>query len=233
MSANCGRAWCSVLALVGFGCLILAGPSAGSEFSLPLNDPIRAASACAIGSRPAPSDVCANALAVHDGELIVGGDFDTAGGQPISGVACWDGTEWHALGSGTDNDVRALCSIGTDLYAGGNFTRAGGNPSYYIGRWNAPASGITDSSDRAIPEIRLENPYRAGSPMLLWAPPGDRAILSVYDVGGRLVRTLAGGVCEITWDGRSDRGLRVPSGIYFLRWSTDRTGAGRAIAYVR
>jgi len=46
--------------------------------------------------------------------------------------------------------------------------------------------------------------------------------LRIYDVSGRLVRTLVDDVCEagryeITWDGRNDGGRGVASGIYFCR----------------
>jgi FlgD Ig-like domain len=46
--------------------------------------------------------------------------------------------------------------------------------------------------------------------------------LSIYDVGGRLVRTLANetraaGAYQLTWDGRDARGQAVASGVYFYR----------------
>ena len=45
--------------------------------------------------------------------------------------------------------------------------------------------------------------------------------LSIYDVAGRRVRALANGPLDaghytLTWDGRSDRGLVLPSGVYWL-----------------
>ncbi len=50
--------------------------------------------------------------------------------------------------------------------------------------------------------------------------------LSVYDVSGRLVRTLRNEVLpaaayEVRWDGTNDRGARVASGTYYLRLSSD------------
>jgi hypothetical protein len=36
---------------------------------------------------------------IHDGQLIAGGIFATAGGQPASGVARWDGAEWQPMGT--------------------------------------------------------------------------------------------------------------------------------------
>jgi len=40
------------------------------------------------------------ALRVVDDELIAGGAFETADGLPAPNVARWDGTSWHAMGSG-------------------------------------------------------------------------------------------------------------------------------------
>jgi flagellar hook assembly protein FlgD len=64
-------------------------------------------------------------------------------------------------------------------------------------------------------------------------PPGSRANLSVYDVGGRLVRRLAravpgGGDHVVTWDGRARDGRAVAPGVYFGRLVVDR-GAKRDV----
>ena len=40
--------------------------------------------------------------------LFGGGHFTTAEGVTVNGIARWDGTSWFAMGSGTDNWVRAL-----------------------------------------------------------------------------------------------------------------------------
>jgi len=56
---------------------------------------------------------------------------------------------------------------------------------------------------------------------------GDRqVVLRVYDVSGRLIRTLADGHMSIgpherLWNGRDDRGQPVASGIYFYRLIVD------------
>lgn len=43
-------------------------------------------------------DASIRAIAFDDqGQLLVGGEFNHAGGQPIIGLARWDGTEWHAV----------------------------------------------------------------------------------------------------------------------------------------
>jgi hypothetical protein len=66
-------------------------------------------------------------------------------------------------------------------------------------------------SDRAFVHFRL--------------PRAQAGEISVIDVTGRMVRTLATGVLNagdtvVPWDGRDQGGLRVPSGTYFYRMST-------------
>lgn len=94
-----------------------------------------------------------------------------------------------------------------------------------------------------------ENPYRtvmlasprpspsAGNTILQFALPGrQRAELQVFNVEGRLIRTLANGVLapglhQLVWDGRNNAGLDMGPGVYFVSLRTD--GAARASRLVR
>lgn len=79
------------------------------------------------------------ALAVYNGQLIVGGDFTTAGGVSANHIAAWNGTTWTSLGSptnGVNGSVYALYVFNNNLYAGGIFTTAGGKPCLRIAKWN-------------------------------------------------------------------------------------------------
>ena len=60
-------------------------------------------------------------LAEFNGDLIVCGDFDDAGGVTTDNIASWDGS-WSAIGGGI-NDGIVLCAVEylTNLYAGGVF----------------------------------------------------------------------------------------------------------------
>jgi hypothetical protein len=89
--------------------------------------------------------------AVFDGDLVVGGHFDHAGGSPAVpafSVARWNGSSWSALGSGLGsppgfgglrNEVYTLTPFNGMLVAGGSFYNVGGSPVNGIAQWNGTA----------------------------------------------------------------------------------------------
>jgi hypothetical protein len=75
------------------------------------------------------------------GDVIVGGEFQNHGAQPLSRLARWNGTAWQAIGGGVGGSssahVGALCVLpGGDLVVGGTFATAGGTVAANIARWN-------------------------------------------------------------------------------------------------
>jgi hypothetical protein len=77
------------------------------------------------------------------GRIYVGGRFQTAGGIAAHNIAMWDGTQWAALGAGTEGDgglddgsVEALVIVGNDLYVGGKFIKAGGASIQHLAKFN-------------------------------------------------------------------------------------------------
>lgn len=84
------------------------------------------------------------ALTVFNGNLIASGVFNSAGGNPANNIASWDGSSWHALGSGLEThagfvSVNALAVYNGELYAAGSFHTAGGVPAENIARWDGTA----------------------------------------------------------------------------------------------
>jgi len=66
------------------------------------------------------------------------------------------------------------------------------------------------------------NPFNPLTLIRYELPRSARVQLGAYDVAGRLVRTLVdedrpAGRYEMRWNGTSDRGGRLPSGVYFCR----------------
>jgi hypothetical protein len=74
----------------------------------------------------------------------------------------------------------------------------------------------------------VPNPFNPTTTIRYVVPAGGAdATVRVFDAGGRLVRTLAGGFQEagahdVVWNGRDQRGARVASGVYFCRLEAGR-----------
>ncbi len=79
-----------------------------------------------------------------NGNLYVGGNFNTAGGLTANHIAKWNGSSWSTLSNGVSyydrnayDGVNALAvDASNNLYVGGQFTTAGDVPASYIAKWN-------------------------------------------------------------------------------------------------
>ncbi|MCK4681208.1 T9SS type A sorting domain-containing protein, partial [bacterium] len=66
------------------------------------------------------------------------------------------------------------------------------------------------------------NPTSRGTLVEFVLPERGRALVTIYDASGRLVRTLTdrvmrGGRHAVAWDGRDESSHPVASGVYFAR----------------
>jgi hypothetical protein len=82
------------------------------------------------------------------------------------------------------------------------------------------------------------NPGRAGTTLRFDLPERDQVTLAIYDVRGRLVRTLVDGSRgagrhEVAWDGRTNSGAPSAVGVYFYRLTTGRTVQTRKMILLR
>jgi len=62
--------------------------------------------------------------------------------------------------------------------------------------------------------------------------------MTVYDLAGRRVAVLADGIfpasdCRVDWDGRTDGGLNLPSGVFLVSLKGDNINTSRRISLVR
>jgi flagellar hook assembly protein FlgD len=76
----------------------------------------------------------------------------------------------------------------------------------------------------------------AGTTVAFRTPAASTVSVSVHDVAGRRVRTLASaermdaGTHRLSWDGRSEAGADLPSGVYFARVTADgRTTSSKIV----
>src|SRR5438046_3042249 len=79
-------------------------------------------------------------------------------GAPANHVAHWDGSQWTALGSGTDATVSALVVSGTTLYAGGGFSTAGSGPAQHIAQWDGSQwAALGAGTDAAVSTLAVSD----------------------------------------------------------------------------
>ena len=104
------------------------------------NPPFTDANWVSLGGYPGVNgQVNAVAADQNSGKVYFGGQFGIAGNVISPGVACWDGTNWLALGSGVNGygSVYSLVADGAgNIYAGGTFTNVGGTAANFVAKWN-------------------------------------------------------------------------------------------------
>lgn len=85
-----------------------------------------------------PENGTVQALAVVNGFIYAGGDFQLAGDINATNIARWsDNTGWQSVGNGrNDPSISALVPNGNTLYAGGSFLTIGGVQVNRIAKWD-------------------------------------------------------------------------------------------------
>jgi hypothetical protein len=143
-------------------------------------------------------------------QLIVGGRFTTAGGNPALRIARWDGAAWTTLGCGIgDGEVVALASWDADgsgplypqLFAAGSFLTSGDTEVRSIARWDGitwhpVGGGFWGSSPSTVFALTV------------WDPDGQGPAIQQLIAGGTFRRTgphFVNGIAR--WDGVSWQSL--------------------------
>ena len=102
----------------------------------------------------------------------------------------------------------------------------------------SPFSGVAPQPEQANGCIRsYPNPFRPVTTIEYSLSSPGEVRLRIYDVSGRLVRTLVdgpqgAGEYRLLWDGRDSRGVRGPAGVYFVRLETRGQVTTRTIVLV-
>jgi len=143
--------------------------------------------------------------------------------------------------------VTGLCSGSSEVYGGQCISHISLAPGQTvvlpIGNTRSQSS-VADTapagmSERvaAIQDLK-PNPFTQSTTITLALPRPAKTHLAVYDVRGRMVRTLENRVLEagvhpITWDGRTDAGKPVARGVYFAKLESDGRTSSRRIAVIK
>ncbi len=114
-----------------------------------------------------------------------------------------------------------------------------GNQDAFTTVYDPTFAGVPDGMQAARLSLAAPrpNPATLDSRLAFAAPGADDVAAEIYDVSGRLVRSLsaragADGAGEITWDGADASGRPVASGVYFLRASVEAAGSAEATAKI-
>jgi hypothetical protein len=146
-------------------------------------------------------------------------------------------TVWYRVGSVDAAGNRAVGPLRSiELRLGDVFPPVGGHPG--VGKTPEGGQEANGSGAALAQPLRLEMPARThlsshpnpferatGSTIEFGAASSGSvsATLAVYDLGGRLVRTLfhgevaRGETCAVRWDGANDAGTPVAAGVYLCR----------------
>jgi hypothetical protein len=117
-----------------------------------------------------------------------------------------------------------------DYYADIVISSNGGDTVIVPVALHVGATGIDDEELGSTPAYVLKgaspNPFNPVTTVTYEAPADASVRLAIYNVAGRLVRTLVDGEVgtghrTVVWDGRDDRGVEVDSGVYFCLMEAD------------
>jgi hypothetical protein len=95
--------------------------------------------------------------------------------------------------------------------------------------------------------LPFPNPFRPGAAGLLAipfrsqpaAPSAASARIRIYDVRGRMIRSLAspapasGGLGSVDWDGRDERGVEAAAGVYWIHVRAPGVDDARSVVLLR
>ena len=107
----------------------------------------------------------------------------------------------------------------------------------FVGVAEKPGSGAWQQS-RFILQQNRPNPVVSGTTISFQLERAQAATLGVYDLAGKLVRSLVSaslgaGEHSAYWDGRDGAGRRVAAGIYYYSLRSDATSAARQMVLTR
>lgn len=105
---------------------------------------------------------------------------------------------------------------------------------------NVPTGAEPGATPAASADLEppYPNPFNPAVAIRFTLAEAGHATLRIYDVSGRLVRTLidgkhSAGLHEARWNGRGERGEAVSSGVYFCRLTAPGTAKTQRIVLIR
>lgn len=132
------------------------------------------------------------------------------------------GGSWTAMNDGLDDLSVTSLGINSDIYLFAGTKNAG------MFRWDLNVGIQEETMDGKCLLSAIPNPTRGRISLHYQLTKTTMVNLSIYDIQGRLVKTIVdepqnSGKYTIIWSGLDDEDNSVATGIYFYRFSTDKT----------
>lgn len=177
---------------------------------------------------------------VYTATWTMTGQFDgvpfSAKGMSIVKFRPWSARTYYSRDYYTEGDIMAGIP-GLDEAIGGfrTFYRCAVDPTFDCPELPAAladlgSEGIRSDASQDAATFKLHqnvpNPFNPVTEISFYVPDGGASVsLRVYDVSGRLIRTLVdgdrpSGIRTVTWDGTDEAGHPVASGTYFYQVAT-------------
>ncbi|MBM3845146.1 MAG: hypothetical protein FJ405_02510 [Verrucomicrobia bacterium] len=142
-----------------------------------------------------------------NGDVYVGGGFNFAGGNPVSGLALWNGGQWSDVGGSglKPNDaVEFMVQVGSSIYISGGFSRIAGKPVRNFARWDGTEwiPMLTEGRGVGVRMIAANDTEIALSvPSFTDFGFGQHKGLALYHVPPRLHVEEQGEFLRVSWPG--------------------------------
>jgi hypothetical protein len=99
-------------------------------------------------------------------------------------------------------------------------------------------TGVEAYDVRELALSASPNPFTSRTSIQFALPAAGEATIRVYEITGRLVRTihrtgLSGGAHSIAWDGRDELGQNVAAGVYLYRLESGRVSETHQVVRIR
>ena len=173
-----------------------------------------------------------SALCVFNGELYVGGNFGSCGGNQANNLGVWNGSSWSTIGTGMNGRVRSMAVYNGYLYIGGEFTDAAGTSVSNIAKYSSSTglifANINNDSIHIYPNPTSKNLNLEWNQQI-----SGNVVLTIYSITGKIVYSndfgnLPAGPHRFTY-AISEQ----PNGIYLVAFMQNHQQITRRITVIK
>ncbi len=168
------------------------------------------------------------AAKLNGGSISQDATWDAGGGTYRSVNIAFDGTYYYVARGGNPNLTFRRFRVNRTLYDEGTLTI---DPRGVMCRRNPPVGAAEPRTPAELLGLAVRpNPFRRAATVVFSLPMAGQASLKLYDVGGRLVATLASGMMAAgSHRVNVERGGLLVSGVYLLRLEAAGTKTTRKL----